>query len=128
MTLYEALRARFNEKLSSTFDDLYQGGPPLNQAKPYAVFDIGEDGHTSFCFALECYTGKFTISVVHETQEDCDAAANLVVAAFRDCENEWVVDDLTISMLQWQNSMQTKVEDAFWMATLDYKVEYEKPR
>lgn len=129
-SFYTVIKARFDADgtlVPSPFAALYMAQPPKSDGYPYCVLLPNEKSKLSRSFGGNTFhEEQFGLHIVDRTQELVEAHADLVQAAFKDCETALAVTGLSVLRLDKDTRRFEQVEKDLWECVLDYATEYEE--
>lgn len=129
-SFYTAIKTRFDEDgtlVSSPFAALYMAQPPKVASYPYCVLLPNEESKLSGSFGGNSFhEEQFAFHIADKTQELVEAHADLVEAAFKNCETALTVTGLTVIRLDKDTRRFEQVEKDLWECVLEYITEYEE--
>jgi len=131
---YTAIKTHFDADVtlvaSGEFSELLMAEADPSEDKPFAVLSPGDEVQLGGSFASKYYRHEFSITVVHSTQELVRAAADLVEAAFDDCESSLSMTGRNVIRIE-QSPRRYAIDPDYpdvWMCVLTFTVEYSEDR
>lgn len=131
---YERVKDRFDNtetlcpKSSAVFSELFLNEPLSDEAIPFCCTVLAEETKVEGTFASNYHTDPFSFWIADATYELVKSHADLVEAAFLDCEADLGVTGLTVLRLDKIGRRFEQVDRDRWHAIIDYEALYQVSR
>ena len=129
-SFYATIKSRFDADgtlVPSPFNELFMGDAPKDEDYPFCVLVPNEETKLSRSFGgSKFHEEAFAFHVVARTQEAVETYADLVEAAFNDCEIELSVTGLTVIRLDKESRRYEQDEKDVWECVVEYVTEFEE--